>query len=42
MGLGLTALRQLVNRLRGQVSLDSAPGWGTSVGISLPMSESGA
>lgn len=41
MGLGLTALRQLANRLKGELSVDSAPGWGTSIGISLPVSGSG-
>ncbi|GEM_PF-4646766 len=42
LGLGLTALQQLANRLCGEISVDSAPGWGTSVGIALPVSEGGA
>lgn len=35
-GLGLTALRHLSDRLKGSITVDSAPGWGTSLSISLP------
>jgi signal transduction histidine kinase len=35
-GLGLRGMRERVERLGGSVAVESAPGEGTTVGVSLP------
>jgi signal transduction histidine kinase len=37
-GLGLPTVKQLVEQHRGTISIDSKPGQGTAVRISLPIS----
>ena len=36
-GIGLTVVSRIVEKLRGQVTIDSAPGAGTTVWITLPV-----
>jgi signal transduction histidine kinase len=41
-GFGLIAMRQRVNRLAGQLEIESEPGFGTAVSASLPAIPLGA
>jgi signal transduction histidine kinase len=41
-GFGLVAMRQRVNRLAGQLEIESEPGAGTAVSASLPAVPLGA
>jgi signal transduction histidine kinase len=38
-GLGLISMQERVRALNGELAIDSKPGWGTVVIVSVPLSE---